>query len=105
MISFLFFLGTILYIASVSLLYSSFKSSQYFYPVGLLFAFVTNFIWLYIAKHSAGAVLYTRGLLWDSIIVAAYVLVPVLFFNIRLSLTSAVGCVIIVVGIIITKLG
>lgn len=104
MINAAFILGIIVYTTTVFLLYSgTFKASPYYYWIGLLIGFVTNSLWLYIAKQSEGSTLYMRGLIWDCIIVGTYVLIPPLFFSIKMNPTAVVGCVFIIIGMILTK--
>lgn len=105
MINLAFIFGIIVYTTTVFLLYSeTFKASPYYYYIGLLIGFITNSLWLYIAKQSEGSTLYMRGLVWDCIIVGTYVLIPPLFFNIKMNPTAIVGCIFILIGIILTKI-
>ena len=98
--------GLLLYFASVVVSYSNgLKQTQWYFPLGMLLAIIVNFLWLYIAKNSPDKdVLYVRALIWDSMIVGAYVLVPLLFYNVRPTGYTLAGCTFIVIGLILTKL-
>ena len=99
-----FAVGFILYILTVIISYSeSFKKNPYYYTAGLLIALGTNTIWLYLAKTSSGNSLYIRALTWDSMIVGTYAIIPILFYNIKLSPVAAVGCIMVVIGLVLTK--
>lgn len=99
-----FTMGAIFHSIAVTILYSPFKSSPKYYWVALGIGLITNSIWLYITKNSENSSLYVRSLLWDSIIVGAYTLIPPLMFGIKLSPTVIIGCIFIVAGIVLTKI-
>jgi drug/metabolite transporter (DMT)-like permease len=104
MIALYFLMGALLYVVSVCLIYNeSFKKTPYFIWVGLFVGLVANYVWLSIAKQSKGADLYVRGLIWDCLMIAAYTLIPVMFYGIKLTPTTIIGCVLIIVGIFLTK--
>lgn len=107
MIALAYSIGLALYFASVAVSYSKdFKASHYYFPVGLLLALTVNFLWLYIAKHSPNKEsIYVRGLIWDSMIVGSYALLPIAFYGVRLSGFMLVGAVLIVSGLVLVKLG
>jgi len=98
-------IGLIFYCASVFLSYSDkMKASPWFFPLGLLFAAICNFIWLYIAKNTVTKHdIYMAGLLWDSMIVGPYVLIPVLCFGVRFAPLNMLGVAMVIAGIILTK--
>lgn len=102
-----FLIGLLVYIAAVFLSYSEkMKASHWYFPVGILIAIVANVMWLYIAKNSpAKESIYVRGLIWDSMIVGTYTLIPIVFFGVRLSSWTLAGAALIAVGLILTKVG
>ena len=102
-----YLIGLITYILSVVVSYSTaLKQTQWYFPIGLALAFVANFIWLYIAKNSFDKEsLFVRGLVWDSMIVGAYVIVPLTLYSVRPTGYTLIGCTFIVIGLILTKLG
>lgn len=101
-----FFIGLIVYILAVFLSYSEkIKVSNAYFVVGLILGIVANFCWLYVAKNSPEKhQIYVYGLYWDSMIVGAYTLIPILAMGVRLSWTTALGCLFIVGGIMLTKI-
>lgn len=97
--------GFALYCLSVALSYSDkAKASAWYYPLGLALAFAANYLWLYIAKTTPEkSQIYLAGLLWDSMIVGCYVLIPVLFYGVRFGFLTALGICLVVSGLILTK--
>jgi hypothetical protein len=102
-----YLVGFVIYILSVVVSYSNgLKQTHWFFPIGLILAVIVNFLWLYIAKESPlKDQLYVRALIWDSMIVGAYVLVPLVLYGVRPTGYTLAGCVFIVLGLILTKLG
>jgi hypothetical protein len=107
MMSLFYSIGFLLYALSATLSYSErAKVSAWYFPVGIAMAIVANLIWLHIAKISTvGSETFVRGLIWDSMIVMCYVIVPILFYGVRLNGIAGLGAVMIVVGIFLTKMG
>lgn len=102
----LFILGWVFYMSAAVVAYHpSIKSAtMLYYGLGLVIALLCNITWLFIARHSeTAAQIYYRGLVWDSLIVGSYVLVPILFFGVRLSLQASLGLVLIVIGLFLSK--
>lgn len=85
--------------------HSGIKTSQFYFPLGIGMALVSNFIWFSIAKqdHDSSS-LMIKGLTWDAILVSTYLLVPVLFFGARFTTMQIIGIVLTVVGLFITKI-
>ena len=102
-----YIVGMAVYISSVLVSYStSLKQTNWYFPIGLSLAIVANTMWLYIAKHSSVKDdLYVRGLVWDAMIVSAYVIVPLIWYGVRPTGYTLAGCIFIVIGLILTKLG
>lgn len=105
MIALAYFIGFVFYCLSVMLSYSaSMKTTKWYFPLGLLAAIAVNFIWLFLAKHSLDhKQIYLRGLIWDSMIVGCYVIIPILFYQVRLTGYTAIGAGLILTGIALTK--
>jgi multisubunit Na+/H+ antiporter MnhE subunit len=101
-----FIAGLALYVSAVMMLYSDrVKSSAYYFPLGLAIAVAANFLWLYIAKNTADKHdVYIRGLIWDSMIVGCYAVVPVLMYGVAFTGRMAMGVAMIVAGIVLTKI-
>lgn len=102
----LYLIGLVVYALAAGVSYSSsFKQSPYYYWFGIASAVIANLIWFYIAKHTENkADLYIRALVWDSMIVGAYVIIPMLFMGVRLAGWSLVGAWLIIIGLILTKI-
>jgi multidrug transporter EmrE-like cation transporter len=98
-------IGLAFYAMSVWLSYSAeLKSSKWYFPIGILLAIVCNFLWLYVAKHSdTKHAIYMNALLWDSMIVGSYAIIPVLLFGVRFSTVNLFGVVLVIFGIVLTK--
>ena len=91
------FLAVIAYIPSV-------KNHYIYYPLGLVLALVTNFLWLYLSKRTIDHGLITKyALIWDAIIILSITVAP-LFFGVRLSTPNLIGVGLMIVGIIMIKL-
>lgn len=107
MITFLYLIGLITYVTSASISFiEPLKRSAWFYPIGLILALIANIIWLHIARTTLDKELvYIRGLVWDAMIVGAYVAIPVIFFGVRLSGVALLGVTLIITGLVLTKLG
>ena len=106
MIPIIYTIGFVLYCLSVVLSYSyKLKASSLFFPIGLTLALIVNYLWLYIAKISINKHdIYLRGLVWDSMIVGCYVLIPILFYGVKFNITTAIGIGLVVLGLILTKI-
>lgn len=100
-----FFGGFLTYVAAVSLAYNDYAKSQWwYYWVGIGLAIVGNYLWLWIAKSSPEKnSVYFNGLVWDSIIVGVYSLVPIAMFGVRFSMLTGLGVLMVVIGMITIK--
>lgn len=93
-------------IGALSSYHATLKLTHWYYPLNLLVAVLANIIWFSMAKSETNAnVLMFKALIWDTIIVMTYVIVPLLFFNARFTFAQGIGILLTVVGLIITKLG
>lgn len=102
----LFILGAIIYtICSYIPYINSFKSLSFLTYLMLAMGIIANLSWLTVAKQAKSPTqLMLLGLYWDSMLTAIYLIVPFLFFNIQLTMTQFGGLVLMVAGIIITKI-
>lgn len=70
-----------------------------------LLGFIANLIWFQIAKtdtnHNS---LILKGLYWDILLTFCYLLVPIIFYNISLTTNQVAGIILIISGIILTKI-
>lgn len=101
-----YILGAILYSIAVCLAYSgSFKESKWYFLIGIAVGVLANYIWLWIAKHSPDKhQIYISGLIWDSVLVGAYTLIPIMFFGVRFTNLTALGVILIVSGFLVIKI-
>lgn len=107
MIHIQFLIGFVVYlIMAWTTYYLPFKETKFFFPAGIAFAIIANFIWLSIARATPEAsVLLMRGLYWDVMLTSCYLLVPFVLFGAKVALLQALGIALIILGIILTKLG
>lgn len=107
MIFYQFFFGFIIYSAmAFGTYHEGYKASNYYFPLGILMAIGANFIWLSIARTTeSSSALVLRGLYWDVMLTACYLIVPFLFFGAKVNSTQAIGIGMVILGIILTKVG
>lgn len=85
--------------------YGPFKSSPLFLPLGLTSALIANLTWLSISRSDLNpSSLIVKGLYWDAMLTSVYMIVPIVFFDAKLSLNQGIGAILIVMGLILTKL-
>lgn len=101
-----FLIGMLMYVAIAYASYSeTFKASNWFYPVGVITAIVANLTWLWISKTEPDpAKILIKGLYWDSMLTAIYLVVPILMFGVRLTLVQGLGLGLVVAGLVVVKL-
>lgn len=101
-----FVIGFLLYSIMAYISYSeSFKQSKWFFLTGIGLAILVNAIWFSIAKNEAVASkLVLKGLYWDVMLTAAYLVIPLILFQAKLSLLQALGVGLIVLGVLFTKI-
>lgn len=81
------------------------KASPWFLPLGVVVGIVSNLIWLYVTKITTdNKELFLYGLIWDVMMMAAYIIVPLLLFNVRLDWKQSLGTILVIIGLILTKL-
>ena len=105
MLLFLFLLGFIIYSTGAWISYSdTIKQSFWYYPLGLTLSVIANYAWLTIAKitpNKDDILLY--GSIWDSIILGTFIIIPFMFFDLKLGYKDAIGFSLIILGILIVK--
>ena len=101
-----FLLGCLLYSCMAYLSYSSFlKNSPYYFVYGVTMAALVNALWFAIAKAEVNAsTLMLKGLYWDVMLTATYLVVPLLIFNAKVTLMQGLGIAFIVAGVFLTKM-
>lgn len=96
---------TILYMIGCFITYNDFTRNQWwFVPLGVLLGLIGSFVWYYTCKVVEDKErILVLSLVWDSILIAVYYGMPILFFNVKLDKISTIGAIFILVGIIILK--
>lgn len=102
----LFLIGILIYCAMAYISYEvGFKSSIYYFPVGLILALLANFIWLTIAKRTLDTKeLFIYALIWDICLTLSYFVTPLVLFNLSLDIKHVIGVILIILGIIAIKI-
>lgn len=97
--------GSLVYLQLATLSYSKdFQAKNWFLPVGLALAVIANLVWLIIARREPSTeALLIKGLLWDVMLTGCYLIVPI-FLGVQLTLIQIFGIILIVAGMILTKL-
>lgn len=99
-------IAIVVYSSMAFLSYSNtLKESIWFVPAGLLLAIIANLTWFITSKNiTETKEQFLLVLIWDVIIVLAYILTPFIFFNFRPSAITYVGLTFLIVGLLITKI-
>jgi len=102
----LFSAASLFYLLGAYIAYDvAIKASPWFLPAGIAVGIVSNLIWLYVTKITTdNKDLFLYGLVWDVMMMAAYIIVPMLLFDVRLDWKQTVGTILVVLGLILTKL-
>jgi ABC-type transport system involved in cytochrome c biogenesis permease subunit len=75
------------------------------YSLGVIASIVSTMTWLYMIRHYAenkNSILYIN-LLWDVAASLVYVILPIIFFDVKLDLRTSVGCILAIIGLVIAK--
>lgn len=74
------------------------------YAVSILAAAITTAAWVLLIRNvKATKDVFITNLIWDVGATILCVTLPIIMFNVKLDMKTAIGCVIAIVGIIITK--
>ena len=84
----------------------SVRAAGLVFPAGLVTAVIGNVLWLMLVNkvYDQQKLIY-YGMLWDTMVTASFILVPVLFMGVRLSMLSMIGCGVVVAGLLMMKIG
>ncbi len=105
MIYALFFLGFLVYFASVYGMYTpAIKDHPYYVYGSMIFGFAFSWTWPLVVKLTSPEDLYVRGMLWDAMLVGCYAFLP-FFFGYKPTPAILIGGLITVAGLMIMKLG
>ena len=81
------------------------KASTWYLPAGIAIGIASTTLWFTVAKISNNDKdLFVYGLAWDALLMGFYMLVPLLMFGVRLDWKQSLGTILVVVGLILTKL-
>lgn len=100
MVFLLYFIGLLVYLTTVSMNYSDkAKASFWYYPAGMTLALLSNFLWMYLAKHSLNSnQVYVRGIFWDFMIIFAYSILPIIAYDVKFTTLQLCGAGLILFG-------
>lgn len=101
-----FLIGILVYsLVAVTSYSETVKASPYYFAFGIALGVIANFCWLHIARQETDpSKLVLTGLYWDIMLTVVYMIIPMMFFGARLTLTQGLGVAAILLGIILTKL-
>jgi multidrug transporter EmrE-like cation transporter len=104
-ISILYFIGFMVYLFTVCMNYSDkAKAAFWYYPLGMVLSLVSNYIWMYLAKNSENPnQVYVRGLVWDSMIIFCYSILPFFFFSVKFGIYQSIGVGLVLIGLGLIK--
>lgn len=88
-----------------AIIYSNLEA-KHAIPIGLCLAVIGNLIWLTMSKLILidKTTVFYYGLAFDATITATTILIPAVFFGVRLSPISWVGVALVLLGLLILKL-
>jgi drug/metabolite transporter (DMT)-like permease len=100
-------IGALIYVFYAWLTFSpSMKTSEYLMPLAIAMAIAGNLLWIKMARSiQEPAALVYYGMLWDSMITVSFIVVPIIFFGVRFNVISGFGCVLVLAGLTMMKLG
>jgi len=76
------------------------------YSLGIFASMVSTISWLYMIRYfseNKNNILYIN-LFWDISASILYIIIPIMFFDVRLDLKTSIGCILSIFGLIIIKL-
>lgn len=111
----LYFIVPIIYIG-VFALYGVFAYTNYwdtlksnttlYFTIGLSIAILGNSLWLLLTKIlPTNNSIYIGGIVYDSLVTLAFILIPWYFIGIKLANIQWIGLIIVIVGLLTLKLG
>ena len=101
----LFLLGFVCFISGCCLSYMpALKESVWYWPLWILVAGMGTLGWGLVSKSVPDASkLLIVGLYWDTLMQLTYLLMPLLIFGARLTMTQSAGAVLIFLGLVLTR--
>ncbi len=81
-----------------------FRQSDWFVLIGVAIGVTINALWFYAVKCLDDKDrIYTFGLIWDSIMMITYYLLPILMFGVKLDKVTIIALLLIVIGMVLLK--
>ena len=75
------------------------------YTISIAAAVVATAMWLYLVRtYSEKKDIFVLNTVWDVVVSLITILVPLFMYNIKMDMKTVIGCVLAIVGILITKL-
>lgn len=101
-----FLIAGVGYMSVASLPYTSLPadSPAKYYIFGTIISLMMNVTWLNLAGKLSKPDILVYGLVWDSILTVAYILTPIIFFQVQAKPQTLVGAALILGGMVLTKL-
>lgn len=104
-----------LYLSTASILYAIFtwytfndeiRQSPYFFVIGLAYAVLANFTWIILVRNinDTRQILF-YSLAWDVLMAVIGWMIPIIFYHARLTLTSSLGVLLIIAGVLVLRVG
>ena len=82
------------------------KTSPHTMWLSMVCAMIANVIWIYIAKKTLDPnTLVFYALCWDSLVVVASILTPIVMFANLPSMLSTIGIAMVLTGLVLVKVG
>lgn len=95
----------VLMCAGAWLSFTPMKQAWWFPYVMSVIAGLNGFLWAMCARAADIRTIYSLSIIYDSITILAYSVLPLIVFNIRLSATSMFGVALVILGACFVKWG
>lgn len=106
MIAWVFGLGFLLYCVQVWGFYNeALKNTNWYYPAIIIPTIINIVLFSMLAKRAGADAVYLYGRYWDLMTCGLYLLLPILFFGVKLNSTGLVGLGLIIIGTLVIHFG
>lgn len=101
-----FFIGFLIYSLNAYMSYhKGWQTQSFYFPLGMAIGLISSFMWLWVSKLVVEpSRLVKIGLYWDVMMTLCFLFIPVLLFNAKLSAANWLGVILILGGIVLTKI-
>lgn len=104
MLKFNFLLGFLINFVGCFFYYvKDFKLSNYYLPAVLTIAVLSTATWAHLVRTSDNKSVLIYGFYWDLMITLIYLLVPIVFFSVKLTFNQSLGIGFTLLGLILMK--